>query len=253
VDLSAEEKAQHLNLLALPEGQLADLRRHVVADLLALHEPPVTYCLLAVAALAVLHPFAGVPNQFALWLRGLTGAGKSFAAKLFACFFGPFGLAEGGFVTWASTANYTQQQGYYFRNTVCPVDDYKPSLIPHAQIVKILQALRRQHRPGPPAGGRPHGADARGPRLAGQHRRRRARAHRLGPGAGRRHRRAAAGQGPGTRAALPGALPALRGGHGRLRPVGAGQWPAGSLRRRWGRCANGSGGWRRGCRCSRGR
>ena len=54
--------------------------------------------------------------RFALWLTGLTGSGKSFLAKLFMNFFGHYPVSSGHFATWASTANYIQRQGYFFKD-----------------------------------------------------------------------------------------------------------------------------------------
>src|SRR5262249_2164028 len=34
---------------------------------------------------------------------------------------------------------YLQRQGYFFKDAVYLIDDYKPDLIPHGQIVRILQ------------------------------------------------------------------------------------------------------------------
>lgn len=90
VDLADAGPARHLDLTPLAAEGLPQLKRHVVEDLLAAHDRRVTYSLLAAVAVAVLYPFAPGVGRFALWLNGLTGAGKSFLAKLFANFFGHF-------------------------------------------------------------------------------------------------------------------------------------------------------------------
>jgi hypothetical protein len=140
VDLSGEERARHLDLgPPCGEEELRRVKRHLVEDLLQLHQPRVTYSLLAAVAAAVLARFAPDADPFALWLVGPTGAGKSFVAKLFASFFGDFPVASGRFVTWGGTANYAQRVGYFFKDALYLVDDYKPEVVAHAQVVRLLQ------------------------------------------------------------------------------------------------------------------
>jgi hypothetical protein len=114
-------------------------KRHIVEDLLRLHQPCVTYSLLAAVAAALLARFAPGADPFTLWLTGLTGAGKSFLAKLFMNFFGDFPVASGRFAAWSATANYLQRQGYFFRDCLYLVDDYKPEVVLHYQVVRVLQ------------------------------------------------------------------------------------------------------------------
>jgi hypothetical protein len=140
VDLGAEQCARHVDLAVPEPGELGELRRHVVDDLLPLHDRRVTYTLLAAAALAVLYRSATGASRPALWLLGLTGTGKSFAAKLFANFFGEFPVDDGSRVgSWSSTANYLQRQGYYFKDAYYLIDDYKPEVARHAEVIKLLQ------------------------------------------------------------------------------------------------------------------
>ena len=74
-----------------------------------------------------------------MWLVGLTGAGKSYLAKLFMNFFGDFPVSSGRFTTWSSTPNYIQRQGYFFKDALFLVDDFKPEVIQPYQVVRILQ------------------------------------------------------------------------------------------------------------------
>lgn len=140
IDLSAAEKARFLDLKSLPPDRLAAVKRHAVEDLLCVHAPIVTRTLLAVCALAILLPFAGGANRFALWLRGRTGVGKSTAAKLFMNLFGDFPPASPRFASWNSTANSIQREGHNFKDAPYLVDDYKPDIVRHADVVRILQA-----------------------------------------------------------------------------------------------------------------
>jgi hypothetical protein len=97
--------------------------------------------LLGATAAAVLYPFVKGAGRFALWLVGLTGSGKSFAAKLFANFFGDFPLESASFTTWSATGNFIQRQGYFFKDALYLADDYKPELVKYPQeVVRVLQA-----------------------------------------------------------------------------------------------------------------
>jgi hypothetical protein len=140
LDLAGEELGCHLGLARLEPAELSRLKQHVVQCLLRCHDRRVTYSLLGAAALAPLQRFAEGMGRPALWLTGLTGTGKSFVAKLFANFFGDFPVsAEGRTATWASTANYIQRQGYFFKDALYLVDDYKPEVIPPHQVTRVLQ------------------------------------------------------------------------------------------------------------------
>lgn len=139
VDLSGEERARHLDLQA-PSDVVPATKQHIICDLMQLHCRPVMFAIMAAVSLAVLYRFVPAMGRFVLWLTGLTGSGKSFAAKLAQNFFGDFPLETGRFVTWASTGSYTQRQGYFFRDAMYLVDDYKPEVIARWEVVKILQA-----------------------------------------------------------------------------------------------------------------
>jgi hypothetical protein len=139
LDMSGSTLARHLDLRQLPVEELLRVKRHIVVDLLALNEARVTYSLLATVALAVL--FRGVEGmgRFALWLVGPTGVGKSFLGRLFQNFFGTFSTSQDQIATWGSTSNYIQAEGYYFRDAIFLVDDFKPELVAPKDAVRILQ------------------------------------------------------------------------------------------------------------------
>jgi hypothetical protein len=141
VDLGSETPACYLGMKKLDGAELVRVQRHVVEDLLRLSDPIVTHTLLGATAAAVLYPFAKGAGRFALWLVGLTGSGKSFAAKLFANFFGDFPVSSAPFTTWASTGNYVQRQGYFFKDALYLVDDFKPELQRYpGEVARVLQA-----------------------------------------------------------------------------------------------------------------
>lgn len=139
LDLADEEHTRHLDLRPLPADELARVKAHIRDDLLHVHDPAVMRLILAAVGLAVLQPHARDVSRFALWLTGLTGSGKTFLARLARNFFGTWGQQH-PLPSFASTANYLERQGYFFRNAVYVIDDYKPNVTHTSQIVRLLQA-----------------------------------------------------------------------------------------------------------------
>jgi hypothetical protein len=140
VDLSGEPCARHLALRGLDPADLDRVRRHLVDDFLALHDRQVTYPLLGAIGLAPLYRFLDGLNRFALWMTGDTGAGKSFACRLAQNFFGDFPVGDGSRVgSWTSTAFSLQRQGYFFKDAMFLIDDYKPDLVKQRDVVMLLQ------------------------------------------------------------------------------------------------------------------
>jgi hypothetical protein len=140
VDLGACENAQWLGLRRLTDEQRDEVKRHVAGELIRLHEPVVMHSLLGAAALAVLRGFAGPRSRPVVWLLGLTGSGKTFLASLLMNFFGDYPPdATGRIASWGSTANFLQMLGYYHRDTLLVVDDFKPEVARHSEVVRLLQ------------------------------------------------------------------------------------------------------------------
>lgn len=140
VDLQREESASWLDLSGLPKNKLKNTRKHIVEDFLAHHDRSVTFSLLGAAALAPLLRHVEGVNRFALWLKGPSGEGKSFAAKLAQNYFGDFPVQDGKRVgNWTSTANALQRQGYFFKDALYLIDDYKPESVKQGDVVKLVQ------------------------------------------------------------------------------------------------------------------
>src|SRR5262249_23098411 len=80
----------------------------------------------------------------ALWVVGLTGAGKSFPAKLCMNFFGNFTVDgdSGHIASWTATPYYLQREGYYFKDALYLIDDYKPDLATQSQGKQVKQLLQ---------------------------------------------------------------------------------------------------------------
>lgn len=141
VDLGKAEFAKRLDLKACTAPELDVVQRHVVHDFVHLHSDQHIGCtLLATTALAILYPFLDGHNRCSIWLVGLSGTGKSFFAKLAQNFFGdfPFGQAN-SIVSWAATVKRIQYEGYYYKDALYLVDDYKPDHVPPWEATFLLQ------------------------------------------------------------------------------------------------------------------
>jgi hypothetical protein len=151
VDLSDCELAGALSLTPLAPDDLSVVRRHLVEDWLGSHSRRVTHPLLGSVAAALLYPFAQGVGLYYLWLRGLTGTGKSFQAGLAQHFFGDFGGLRGArsdrgrIQSWGSTPNHIQLAGHYFRHAVYVVDDYKPNALSPSRQQQVIQLLQAYH------------------------------------------------------------------------------------------------------------
>jgi hypothetical protein len=134
---------RNLDMAPLPPELLLATRQHVAQDFLGVHSRRVTYPLLGAVACTVLQRFAPPELcRFVLWLKGLTGSGKSFAAKLAQNFFGDFQSRPGDYATWGSTPYFLQMLGYYFRDALFLVDDFKPMALRPGQLQQITWLLQ---------------------------------------------------------------------------------------------------------------
>ncbi len=139
VDLSEVEHASHLDLKIITRSRLDHLLKHIRDDLLELQPHTLTYPLLGLVGGTPLMHFLDDKTRYALWIVGPSGSGKSFIAKLLQCFFGDF-MAEGRVMSWSSTPNSLQYGGYFFKDSIFLVDDYKPAMVRNeAGVVQFLQ------------------------------------------------------------------------------------------------------------------
>lgn len=139
IDLHPIEHARHLDLKIASKRRRKELLKHVCNDLLELQPHRLTYTLLGLIGGAPLMHFMQDKTRYALWIVGPSGSGKSFIAKLFQCFFGDF-AAEGRVASWSSTINSLQYLGYFFKDCVFLLDDYKPAMVRNeGSVVQFLQ------------------------------------------------------------------------------------------------------------------
>jgi hypothetical protein len=131
IDLSGKGNAKHLDMQVLTDAEFKAVGEHIRDDLLNLHT---RYVIDSLTGFAFLAPFKGelmrttgwTGEHVGLFLVGTTGSGKSFDAITFQWFFGDFS-ANGAITSWTATPNELQVLGYYFKDAVYLVDDFKLS------------------------------------------------------------------------------------------------------------------------------
>lgn len=127
-----------LDLQPLGEKDLATAKKHVVEDLLRLHDREVTYSLFGAVGAAIIWKFIPDHGRFNLWVHGATGCGKSFLTRLIAHFFGQF--PDGSSIaSWTSTKNRLEEIGYHHKDAIYPIDDFKASTTDQRQVISLLQ------------------------------------------------------------------------------------------------------------------
>ncbi len=146
IDLSEVEHARHLDFSILDEATFQATCRHIVDDLLDLTDHFVTYPL---AGHTFISPFLSrldtsplsSGERCILWITGITGSSKSFAALRFANFFGSFHVGK-SVNSWTSTPYQIQRVGHHHADALFLVDDFKAKNLSGRteQVTQILQA-----------------------------------------------------------------------------------------------------------------
>ena len=140
VDLVGCEGARWLGMRTLEPELLNAVKRHVATELMQSNEPKVMRALIGAVALAPLLRFGSTGSRPVIWLKGLTGSGKTFAAGLAMNFFGDFPASEcGRIISWNSTGNYLQSLGYFHKDALFLVDDFKLDTTRHYDVTRLLQ------------------------------------------------------------------------------------------------------------------
>jgi len=139
ISMEGEAQAESLDMGLISDKDFEDLKKHIKADLLTLADFETTHSCLAHAMLPPIEPFVDTDDKtkYAFFLRGQSGTGKSFLMTALQNFYGTF---PEDVVTWASTPYAIQRLGYFFKDTMFLVDDFKQANITnHSQMLQILQ------------------------------------------------------------------------------------------------------------------
>lgn len=139
VDLSEGNFSRRLGFTYPDDSMLPLLGKHILIDFLNLKSHEIMYPLMGHIALA---PFTSVSKELvgkgktALHLLGPSGGGKTFLGILAMNFYGDF---DDRIVSWSSTANAIEAEGWHFRDSLLLLDDYKASVTNPQTVIRILQ------------------------------------------------------------------------------------------------------------------
>lgn len=139
IDLSGGSFSNRIGFFCPDKSILPRLGKHIFDDFINLKSHGVTFPLMGHIALA---PFTSIikdvvgKGKAALHLQGPSGSGKTFLGILAMNYFGHF---DDRFVSWSSTANAIETEGWYFRDSLFLVDDYKASMTEHQTAIRVLQ------------------------------------------------------------------------------------------------------------------
>jgi len=139
VDLSNSNLARSVSFLSFEDEEIKLLVQHLVNEFTSLKKGEV---MLPVLGHVALSPFASWivgelgRQKYALHLKGPSGGGKTFIASIVGSFFGDF---SDQITSWSGTANSIEMEGYYFRDLIFTLDDYKASVILKKEIIRVIQ------------------------------------------------------------------------------------------------------------------
>jgi len=145
VHLSGCKLSTSLGFLHPQNETVREVGRHILDDYLELKSHDITYPLIAHICLA---PFSSLISHLtgkrkpAMHLSGDSGNGKTFIAGLGSYFFGDF---KDHSLSLISTSNAIEQEGFYFRDTLFLVDDFKPGIINRKDMIRIIQQYTEEH------------------------------------------------------------------------------------------------------------
>jgi hypothetical protein len=139
INLEGEKQAEHLDLAIITDKEFEFIKTHITEDLLGLADFETTHTAFAYTMLAPILPFVdtGDKTRFAYFLRGQSGTGKSFLLGAMQNFYGNF---PEDVVAWTSTPYSIQRLGYFYKDVLFLVDDFKKANIPnYPAALQVLQ------------------------------------------------------------------------------------------------------------------
>lgn len=144
IDLSDIAKARNLDIKIINTDEFKKVGKHIANDLLNVHERYPIDCLfgftfLAPIASQIVNSKKWSGGRIGLWITGSSQCGKSHTALLFQNFFGEF-MGDKSTFGWGGTPLGTQDGGYYFKDAIFMVDDFKIATFQSIhQVIMVLQ------------------------------------------------------------------------------------------------------------------
>ena len=124
-----------------------DLLEVLKDDILRVFPYETTLPIFAHIMLAPLINLINSYSPYCLWVRGTSGKMKTTYSALLCSFFGDFGRGE-GFETWRSTGNSLEKNGYYLKDCVYVIDDFKRIDVSDKVVTSLIQNYGDRHGRG---------------------------------------------------------------------------------------------------------
>ena len=129
VDLSHIGHAKNLDIVAIKDEEFKAVGKHILNDLMNMHERYPIDCLLGFTFLAPIssqltesEDWSG--GKIGMWMVGGSGCGKTYTSLLFQNFFGNFKGSK-SVLSWTATPYSIQDTGYHYKDAIYMVDDFK--------------------------------------------------------------------------------------------------------------------------------
>lgn len=144
-DLSGSRFARNLAFDYPAPDTLTAAARNIYHHFLRLKSSSAIYPLIGHICLAPFTsqiPAATGRKKYALHIQGPSGCGKLFIATLASSFFGNF---DDRVMSWDSTKNAIEMEGFYFRDSLYVVDDFKVGCVDAKVFVDVVQRYADGH------------------------------------------------------------------------------------------------------------
>lgn len=146
VELPANPAYMQNYHLDAPPSDLTFIKEIIRNEMLQVFPYEITLPFLAHVFWTPLAHFIPMAKPVCLWVVGLTGSFKTSYTGLMASFFGDF--ETGDFETWRSTTNAIEKNGYYLKDMIYVVDDYKGIDVNPKALTSCIQNYGDRHGRG---------------------------------------------------------------------------------------------------------
>ncbi len=138
VDLSEGNFSRNLGFMPPDQDRIKNLVGHLHEEFLHLKAHSVTFPLIGHIVLASCASQIGKigKQKPVMHLQGPSGGGKTFLGNLASSFYGAF---EDRPLPWTSTANAIESEGFFFRDALFLIDDFKTAIVDPNKVTRIIQ------------------------------------------------------------------------------------------------------------------
>lgn len=143
VQLPEEPKYMSSYFLNAPPADMTDSLNLVKDHLLKVFSYEITLPFLCHTFWSIISNFVTDAKPTCLWVVGLTGSLKTSYSAVMSSFFGDF--TADTLETWQSTKNAIEKNGYYLKDVLLVVDDYKGANIPIKDVISCIQSYGDRH------------------------------------------------------------------------------------------------------------